>query len=66
MNNDYTTFVNETHPFHLEHQNLSVARAHGFDLPQVQLFFDNVEALMKEDKFAMSMIWNVDETGGRF
>ncbi len=37
----------------------SVARARGFNLPQVQLFFDNVEALMKENKFPMSMIWNV-------
>lgn len=40
----------------------SVARARGFNLPQMQLFFNNLEALMDKNKFSMSR--NVDETCG--
>lgn len=41
----------------------SLARAHGFNKPQVELFFQNLGAEMDKNKFPKSMIWNVDETG---
>lgn len=43
-----------------------IARTRGFNRPQVELFFKNLESKMEKNKFDMSMIWNVDETGGFF
>lgn len=41
----------------------SISRARGFNRPQVQLFFKNLEEEMEKNKFSQSMLWNVDETG---
>ncbi len=41
----------------------SIARAKGFNKPQVQRFFKNLEDEVDKNKFDKSMIWNVDETG---
>lgn len=41
----------------------SIARAKGFNKPQVERFFRNLEAEIDKNNFERSMIWNVDETG---
>ncbi|XP_037293571.1 uncharacterized protein LOC119189035 [Manduca sexta] len=41
----------------------SMMRAVGFNKPQVDLFYDNLEKLMKQYKFTPSRIYNCDETG---
>jgi len=41
----------------------SVARARGFNKPQVTRFFNNSAEIMEKYKFQKSQMWNVDETG---
>ncbi|GBP19771.1 Pogo transposable element with KRAB domain [Eumeta japonica] len=41
----------------------SMMRAVGFNKPQVDLFYDNLEKLMTQYKFEPSHIYNCDETG---
>lgn len=44
-------------------ESTSMMRAVGFNKPQVDLFYDNLEKLMKQYKFIPSRIYNCDETG---
>ncbi|CAK1588229.1 unnamed protein product [Parnassius mnemosyne] len=44
-------------------ESTSMMRAVGFNKPQVDLFYDNLEKLMKQYKFTPSRIYNCDETG---
>ncbi|XP_038221604.1 uncharacterized protein LOC119839407 [Zerene cesonia] len=44
-------------------ESTSMMRAVGFNKPQVDLFYDNVEKLMTQFKFPPSRIYNCDETG---
>jgi hypothetical protein len=41
----------------------SIARACGFNKPQVQLFFDNLKTIRKKHNIELDNIYNVDETG---
>lgn len=41
----------------------SIARAVGFNKPQVNRFFDQLNQLQEKHKFPPSRIYNVDETG---
>lgn len=41
----------------------SIARARGFNKPQVELFFKNLKTVMDKYNIAMDNIYNVDETG---
>lgn len=41
----------------------SIARARGFNRPQVQRFFENLRAVMEKHNFSLANIYNVDETG---
>jgi len=44
-------------------ESTSIMRAVGFNKPQVDVFFSNLEKLMNEYKFPPSNIYNCDETG---
>lgn len=44
-------------------ESTSMMRAVGFNKPQVDLFYDNLERLMTQYKFPPSRIYNCDETG---
>lgn len=44
-------------------ESTSMMRAVEFNKPQVDLFYDNLEKLMKQCKFTPSRIYNCDETG---
>lgn len=41
----------------------SVARARGFNRPQVERFYDHLSNLLDSDRFTPSRIYNMDETG---
>lgn len=41
----------------------SIARARGFNRPQVELFFQNLKAAMDRHKIVLDNVYNVDETG---
>jgi hypothetical protein len=41
----------------------SIARACGFNKPQVQLFFDNLKTIRENHNIELDNIYNVDETG---
>jgi hypothetical protein len=41
----------------------SIARACGFNKPQVQLFFDNLKTIREKHNIELDNIYNVDETG---
>lgn len=41
----------------------SIARARGFNRPQVELFFSNLKAVVDKHKIKLDNIYNVDETG---
>ncbi|XP_026728373.1 uncharacterized protein LOC113494293 [Trichoplusia ni] len=44
-------------------ESTSMMRAVGFNKPQVDIFYDNLEKLMQQYKFTPSRIYNCDETG---
>ncbi|CAH1999837.1 unnamed protein product [Acanthoscelides obtectus] len=44
-------------------ESTSIARACGFNRPQVQLFFDNLNNIRQKYLFDVDNIYNVDETG---
>ncbi|KAJ8939480.1 hypothetical protein NQ318_022534 [Aromia moschata] len=41
----------------------SIARARGFNKPQVQIFFDNLKSVIEKHNIVIDNIYNVDETG---
>lgn len=60
----FTNFMNRHPDLSLRQpEPTSIARARGFNKPQVEIFFKNLKSVIDKHKVTLDNIYNVDETG---